>query len=130
MQNIIYQNTIKLNPVTKKNHQQIWTNKKTGRPFVQQSKQYLQYKKDIAWFLKSVETISEPMNIKALFYMKTRRTVDLSNLMEAIADLLVKYKIIEDDNCKFVKGWDGSRVLYDKENPRTELYISRWEEGL
>ncbi len=31
--------------------------------------------------------------------------------------------VIKDDNHKIVASVDGSRVLYDKKNPRTEIYI-------
>jgi len=50
------------------------------------------------------------------------------NLLEAIQDILVKYDILKDDNSKIVASTDGSRVLYDKQNPRTEIYIERSEE--
>jgi hypothetical protein len=36
----------------------------------------------------------------------------------------VKYGVIEDDNSNVVVSVDGSRVLYDKENPRTEVEIT------
>ena len=47
----------------------------------------------------------------------------MTNLLEAIDDVLVKYGVIEDDNFNIVQSHDGSRVLYDKGNPRTEVYI-------
>ena len=40
-------------------------------------------------------------------------------------DILVDAGILEDDNSNIVAGHDGSRVLYDKENPRTEILITR-----
>jgi hypothetical protein len=39
--------------------------------------------------------------------------------------VLVKYGAIIDDNSLIVTSMDGSRVYYDKENPRTEIYIER-----
>lgn len=49
--------------------------------------------------------------------------------MQAAADdLLVLANIIKDDNSSIVKSHDGSRVLYDKQNPRTEIYIFDYEE--
>ena len=59
--------------------------------------------------------------------MKERRRVDLVNLEEAICDVLVKYKILSDDNRNIVASMDGSLVLYDKSNPRIEIEISRLE---
>jgi hypothetical protein len=37
------------------------------------------------------------------------------------------YGIIEDDNSQIVAGHDGSRVRYDKNNPRTEIEITEME---
>jgi hypothetical protein len=39
---------------------------------------------------------------------------------------LVAYGIIADDNSNIVASMDGSRVLYDRENPRTEIYINKF----
>ena len=111
-------------PITKKNHQQII--RVGNRPAVIPSKQYQQYEKDCAPFLKSIG-IDYPVNVKALYYMPTRRRVDLCNLHEALCDVLVKFGVVQDDNCKIIASMDGSRVLYDKENPRTEVYIEEVE---
>lgn len=116
--------TIQVAPITKKNHQQII--KVGGRMMVIPSKQYKQYEADCMPYLKP-EGISYPVNVKALYFMPTRRRVDLVNLHEALCDVLVKYGVIEDDNSKIIASMDGSRVLYDKENPRTEIYIERVE---
>lgn len=59
--------------------------------------------------------------------MPTRRRVDLCNLHEALCDVLVTFGVVQDDNCKIIASMDGSRVLYDKENPRTEVYIEEVE---
>lgn len=119
--------TIGIAPVTKKNSQQIIYNRRTGRPMVIPSKKYLQYEKDAKWFLPAAEAIEEPVNIKAVFYMPTRRRVDLVNLQEALLDVLVKHGVIADDNSNIVFSMDGSYVDYDKENPRTEVTICRIE---
>ena len=71
-----------------------------------------------------IVTISRPINIKAIYYMPTRRVVDITNLHSALHDVLVHYQVIEDDNCKIVVSTDGSRVRYSKENPRTEVEIT------
>ena len=116
--------TIPLTPITKKNHQQILINRATGRPFIMPSKQYKQYEQDAMHFMpKGVEAIAEPVNVKCLFYMPTKRRVDLTNLLEAIDDIMVKAGILKDDHSGIVAGHDGSRVLYDKERPRTEVEI-------
>ena len=108
----------------KKNSQQIIINKATGRPMIIQSKRYREYEKECGWFIQGKgEKINEPVTVKCLFYMPTKRRVDLTNLLNAILDILVKYEVIADDNSNIVYSVDGSRVLYDKENPRTEVTI-------
>ena len=59
--------------------------------------------------------------------MPTRRRVDLTNLMEAAHDVLVAAGILADDNNTIIVSVDGSRVLYDKANPRTEIFIEELE---
>lgn len=120
--------TIPLPPITKKNSQRILVNKATGRPFIAPSEQYKQYEKYAGWFTPAcIPPIDKPVNIKCLFYMPTRRRVDLTNLLEAADDVLVHAGVIADDHSGIVVSHDGSRVLYDKENPRTEIEITGWE---
>lgn len=114
---------IDLQPITKKNHQQIIWNKNTKRPMVIPSPQYKQYEKDAMWFIP-LEKVEGKVNIKAVFYMPTKRRVDLVNLLQALLDIMVKRGIIEDDNSKVVVSVDGSRVEYDKDHPRTEVTIT------
>ena len=116
--------TSPLTPITKKNHQQILRNKSTGRPFVAPSLQYKQYEKDAMWFIPKGKTIDYPVNVKCLFYMPTHRRCDLTNLLESIDDIMVKGRLLADDSYTVIVGHDGSRVLYDKDNPRTEVEIT------
>ena len=121
---------IPLEPVSKKNSQRILINRKTGNPFVMPSVKYEHYQKEAAFFLgyqkvRPVALEDYPLNIKCHFYMKTRRRCDLTNLLEAADDLLVHYGVIADDDYTHVAGHDGSRVFYDKENPRTEIVITK-----
>lgn len=115
--------TIRLAPITKKNHSTIITNKTTGKLMVIPSKQYKEYEHESAWFMPHIKTIDRPVNIRAVFYMPTHRRVDLVNLLQALCDILVKYSVLEDDNFNIVAGFDGSRVDYDKNSPRTEVWI-------
>lgn len=115
---------VPLEPVTKKNSQRIVM--AGSRPIIIPSKAYKQYEKDAMLFLRPLG-IDYPVNIKCLFYMRTHRRVDLTNLEEAIDDVMVKSGVIKDDNCNIVAGHDGSRVYYDKNNPRTEIYIEEIE---
>lgn len=123
---VIYEAKIPLQPRTKKNNQQILINGKTGKPFVAQNAKYKLYEQDAGWFLKKIpEPINEPVNVKCTFYRDSRRRCDLTNLLEAIDDILVKYGILADDNFEILAGHDGSRVKVDKEHPRTEIEITR-----
>ena len=65
---------------------------------------------------------------KCLSYMPTKRLCDLTNMLEAVDDVMVKAGLLKDDNYKIIVSHDGSRVLYDKANPRTEVYIERTDE--
>lgn len=120
-------------PKTKKNSQQIFINSRTGKPFITQSKIYKQYRND---FLKQVtgnmkKNIDTPVKIKCTYYRKTKRKVDLVNLLNATNDLLVEAGVIEDDNSNIVSSHDGSVVLHDKNNPRVEIEIKgqQWSKG-
>ena len=70
------------------------------------------------------EPISQPVNIRYLFYRDSLRRVDQSNLIEGADDVLVKYGVVLDDNFTIVKGHDGTRVFVDKTSPRTEVLIT------
>ena len=87
------------------------------------SKQYKEYEQAALWFIPKGIYITAPCNIKCLFYMPTRRRCDLTNLLEAVDDIMVKAGLLADDNYTIIEGHDFSRVLYDKDNPRTEVYI-------
>lgn len=117
--------TILGNPPTKKNSQQIVGAGKKKR--IIQSARYLEYEEMALWQLKGKgpqKPIKGPVNVKCIYYRKTRHRVDLVNLLNATLDILTRAKVIEDDNCKVVDGIDGSRVRYDKENPRVEIEIT------
>lgn len=68
------------------------------------------------------------MNVRCVYYMKTARRVDLANLIEATCDILVKAKVLADDNSQIVAAHDGSRVEHDKKNPRVEIWIEEMED--
>ena len=53
----------------------------------------------------------------------------MSNLMAATHDILVKYGVLADDNRDIIASVDGSRVHYDKKNPRTEIEIEDFNEA-
>lgn len=99
---------------------------KSGRWFPVQSKGYKAFEREALKQLTQTDhPISDPVNIQYIFYRDTRRNVDALNLAEAIDDILVKAKILADDNRDIVAGHDGTRVYYDKDDPRTEVTITR-----
>lgn len=112
---------------SKKNSQRIIYNTRTKRPMVIQSELYKQFEKDCGIFLKkySKETIDYPINLKCTFIVPDKRKRDLTNLENAIADILVKYKIIEDDNYNIIAGWDGSRIIYKKGKEEIIIEITK-----
>ena len=115
-------------PVTKKNSSQMVFNPKTKRWFPVPSKQYKEFKKATVKQLPELTSpIEVPVNIQYTFYMNTKRLVDGLNLSEAMDDILVDGKILSDDNRDIVAGHDGTRVLYDKGNPRVEVLITEVE---
>ena len=120
--------TIPLAPHTKKNSSEICYNPVTKMRFIRPSKIYKQYEQDCGIFIPKKylnANIKVPVNIKCTFFMASRRKVDISNLLSAIDDILVHYKVLEDDNCRIIVSHDGSRVYYDKENPRTVVEITK-----
>ena len=114
-------------PRTKKNSARILRTR-SGAPFVAPSKAYGDYETDCLRQIKKPRSpISARVNVRCVYYMKTARRVDLANLSEATTDILVKARVLEDDHCRIVAGHDGSRVEYDKENPRAEIWIEEME---
>lgn len=62
-----------------------------------------------------------PVWVTFVFYAPDRRKRDLSNLYEAPQDAMQDAGIIVDDSQ--IVAHDGSRLLYDKYNPRTEIIV-------
>lgn len=72
--------------------------------------------------------ITGPVHLVYKLYTETWHRKDDLNLYEALDDILVRNGILKDDDRKTIRNRDGSRVFYDKENPRSEIYIYRFEE--
>lgn len=126
--------TILGDPRTKKNHQTIAgagakcpVCHKPAKQWIMQGSAHENYAEAAKWQLRPRprHPIECPVNVKCLFYMKTRGRVDSLNLLATIDDLLVACGILKDDNSRIVVAHDGSRVLYDKDNPRVEITITQ-----
>lgn len=129
--------TIPLDPRTKKNSQMIAGSGqrcpycgKFKKQFIRQGRANTEYTVKAYPYLnpKPPQPIDTPVRVCYRFYMATHRRVDSLNLCAAADDLLVEADILKDDNSAIIKSHDGTRVLYDKQNPRTEIYIYDYEE--
>lgn len=115
-------------PRTKKNSARILKSRSGGR-FVAPSAAFEEYQTACLWQIRSPpEPISAPVNVRCVYYMATRRKVDLANLIEATCDILVKAGVLADDNSRIVSAHDGSRVELDRKNPRVEIEVEEMEE--
>jgi Holliday junction resolvase RusA-like endonuclease len=116
-------------PRTKKNSRRhVTVQKPTGGEYTMPlpSKQFSAYEKDclkqITGFYR--RRIATPVNLKAVYHMKTIRTVDLVNLLEGTCDILRDAGVVDDDNRNIIASTDGSRVYLDRKNPRVEITIT------
>lgn len=74
------------------------------------------------------EVIKGPVQLVYKLYTQTWHRKDDLNLYEALDDILVNNRILADDDRKTIRSRDRSRVLYDKDNPRAEIYIYSYSE--
>ena len=124
--------TIPGQPITKKNSQRVIDvgprcqacgRGRRSRPLP--SEKFMAYQDMAGYYLPHKhEKLEGPFNLKAVYYMPNRRHVDLLNLQEATCDILVHYGVLADDDSRIVASHDGSRVDYDKDNPRVEVEIT------
>lgn len=126
---------IPVHPVTKKNNMQIIPFKtKTGkiRHIPIPSKQYKDFEAECLPYFYQVKgqagVIDYPVNMAVEFYVAKRLKYDLTNLLEAIDDAAVKSGLLLDDNRDIIAAHDGSRVFYDKINPRISVVITEMQD--
>lgn len=119
--------TLNVRPATKKNSGQIVMRGKY--PVLLPSKQYQKFEKECLPYLRHVKDtvgiINYPVNIECIFFTEMKRKIDLTNLLNAIDDAMVKSGLILDDNRDIIAAHDGSRVFHDKFNPRIEVKVTR-----
>lgn len=107
-------------PMCGKFQKQFVRNASTATDYAFRAAQYL--------YPKPAKPFTGPVQLVYRVYTATWHKKDDLNLYESLDDILVKEKILEDDNRKIIRSRDGSRVLYDKDNPRAEIYIYEYEE--
>ena len=112
-------------PMTKKTHQNIVTNRTTGKPMLIPSAANKQYENDC---LKQItganrKNIKHNVIVHAYYYMKDRvGWPDLTGLMQATGDILQNAGVIEND--RLITSWGKTRIMgIDKANPRVEILI-------
>ena len=116
-------------PRTKKNSQRVFR-LPSGGTRIAPSAAYVQYEWDCLRQLPPPSRpLAGPVNVKCLYFMPTRRRVDLTNLLEATDDILVRAGVLADDCATIVAAHDGSRVLLDRKRPRVEITITEMEEA-
>jgi len=109
-------------PVTKKNSTVVRC--LNGKPLVLQSRAYRAYEKKAVSAITAEQgkTFVGPVKVRVLYWLKDQRRPDLTNLLQATADILEKAGVIAND--RNIMSWDGSRIMgIDRNNPRTEIEI-------
>lgn len=116
---------------SKKNSSRIVTVK--GHPIIIPSAAYQKYEAECAQYLRDrpEQPIDYPVEVTCLYFLPRtkkgevpKKKIDLTNLLGATLDILVKYKILADDNANIVMSVDGSRVFYVAEEPKTYITIT------
>ncbi|MCD6194287.1 MAG: RusA family crossover junction endodeoxyribonuclease [Candidatus Aminicenantes bacterium] len=91
---------------------------------------YMKWEKYAVFQLKkqaekiNLKTIDKPVHVRCKIYRRTKRRVDLVNLLQSIHDVLTKAKIIKDD--RLIESVDGSRKIIGIEEgkERAEIFIN------
>ena len=117
---------VNVNPRSKKNSQEIVFNRKTGKRMVIQNKRYTEFEKECKQYMPKLDKpIDYPINLQCKFYVCDARKRDIANYLEAMQDVLVKYKVLEDDNYNIVSSLNGCSMEIDRENSRIEITIDK-----
>lgn len=76
-----------------------------------------------------IEPMRPPVKIEYRVYPPNRERHDLDNAIAGINDLLVRCKIIPDDDWFTVCAVDARAIAIDKENARIEVFIGELEKA-
>lgn len=114
-----------------KNSRQIHRNQKTGRTFVAKSKSskadeemlWIQLLSQKDSWNQELSGASTPYYVGFYFIRATKRRWDFANLVQGVADAMVKAGYLEDDDVEhFIPVYAGHCV--DKENPGVKFWIA------
>lgn len=112
-------------PMTKKTHQNIVTNKTTGKHMLIPSAANKQYENDCLRQITGAyrKNIQHNVTVHAHYWMKDRvGWPDLTGLMQATGDILQNAGVIAND--RLITSWGNTRIVgIDKDNPRVEIFI-------
>ena len=67
--------------------------------------------------------LKDSYSIEYTFYLPDARKTDLSNKIESINDLFVKFWLFEDDNREIIREMHVRAGWIDRDNPRCEIRI-------
>lgn len=113
-----------------KNSRKFVRNRRTGQTFIVKSKRAQEQEKTLGVMLENhkqmwYQMIKEkkyPLNVGFYIYRRTRIRWDWVNIIQGLADAMVKAGYMEDDSAFFFTpvflGWD-----IDKEHPRVEISV-------
>ena len=115
--------------ISKKNSNNLWVNKYTGRPVLTRHQNYRDWEESAIMqliiqrnLLEIREPITELLSATFLFYRSNFRS-DCSNLEEGVLDSIEKSGIVKNDN---LFRWHSSELFKDKINPRVEIIINEY----
>ena len=117
---VLDQIILKGNVPSKKNSKQIIRNRKTGKPLMISSGNYLSWEETKLWELKKYKKI-DAKKITITFYPPTNAISDLTNKTESVMDLLVTGGLLKDDNWFIIPELSLKFGGKDKENPRVVI---------
>ena len=108
-----------------KNSKQMFVNRKSGRSFPANNKNYLAWKSGAIYEAKYE---SEKKNIESCalvmtFFVKDKRHRDLDNMIASVQDVLVEAGVLSDDNVFNLPMIFANFGGIDRENPRAAISI-------
>ena len=115
------------NVPSQKNGKVISVNRKTGARFIRSNDRVKSWQEQAVLELTrqfdGYVITKYPISVTIIFYFDNLRRHDLDNAAAGCMDALVKSKIIEDDNVKFVDCLTLQYGGLDKVRPRAEIFI-------